>query len=53
MSPLLISKILELFVNTLTADDTYSLCNRENLQQAVKTQISKTQNILPNIWLHF
>ena len=28
---LVISEILGLFVNTLTADDKYSLCNKENL----------------------
>ena len=29
------SEILELFVNTLTADDKYSPCNSENLPQPI------------------
>ena len=31
-----LSKILRLFVNTLTADDKYSLLNRDNLTQPIQ-----------------
>ena len=34
-SLLVISKILGLFVNTLTADDKYSLTKRDNLMQPI------------------
>ena len=34
---LLISEILALFVSILPADQKYSLCNRENLQQSIKS----------------
>ena len=33
MSPIVISEVLGLFIITLTADDKYSLRNRENLPQ--------------------
>ena len=45
MSLLVISEILGLFVNTLTADDKYSLCNRENLLQSIQMQLSKEQKV--------
>ena len=32
---------LGLFVNTLTADDKYSICNTLNLQQPIQMQLSK------------
>ena len=35
MSLLVLCKILRLFVNTLTADDKYSLLNRDNLKQPI------------------
>ena len=38
---LVISSIIGLFVNTMTADDTYSLNNSENLQQPIQMQLSK------------
>ena len=34
-------KALEHFVNTLTADDKYSLLNRDNLMQQIRTQLSQ------------
>ena len=40
-SLLVICKILRLFVNTLTADDKYSLLNRDNLTQAIQTLLSQ------------
>ena len=36
-------KALELFVNTLTADDKYSLLNRDNLMQQIRTQLCQKQ----------
>ena len=38
---LVISEILRRFVNTLTSDENYSLCNRENLPQPIEMQLSK------------
>ena len=34
-------KFLVLFINTLTADDNYSLLNKDNLTQPIKMQFSK------------
>ena len=39
MSLLVISEILTLFVNTLTADDKHSLRNTENLSQPIQMQL--------------
>ena len=36
-------EILRLFVNTLTADDKYSLLNRDNLTQPIQMQLSQKQ----------
>ena len=38
---LVLCKILGLFVNTLTADDKYSLLNRDNLTQSIQTLLSQ------------
>ena len=41
-------KIFGLFVNTLTADDKYSLLNRDNLLQHLQMQLSqKKKNFFP------
>ena len=40
---LVICKVLRLFVNTLTADDKYSLLNRDNLTQPIQMQLSQEQ----------
>ena len=40
MSLLVISKVLGLFVNALTADEKYSPGGSENLQQAIQMQLS-------------
>ena len=42
-SVLVISEIIGLFVNTLTVDDKYSLCNSENLCKRNQMQLSKKQ----------
>ena len=41
MSALVLSEILALFVNTLTAHNKYSLCNVHNFAQQVQTPLSK------------
>ena len=41
MSLLVISEILELFVNTLSSDDSYSSHKRENFLQTIQMQLSK------------
>ena len=42
-SALVWSEILRLFVNTLTADNKYSLCNMDNFAKQVQTPLSQTQ----------
>ena len=39
----MICKILGLVVNTLTADDKYSLLNRESLTQVIPMELSRKQ----------
>ena len=46
-------KILRLLVNTLTADDKYSLLNRENLTQPIEMHLSQKEKLFPNLFLHF
>ena len=46
-------KALELFVNTLTADDKYSLLNRDNLAQPIRTQLSQKQKPFYELLLAF
>ena len=48
---LVIWKMLRLFVNTLTADDKYSLLNRDNLTQPIQLQLPQKQKILLNLLL--
>ena len=45
MSALVISEILTLFVNTLTADDKYSRRNMLNLSQQVQTPLSQKEKL--------
>ena len=42
-----------MFVNTLTADDKYSLLNRDNLTQPIRTQLSQKQNACAQSFLAF
>ena len=42
----MICKILGLFVNALTADDKYSLVNRDNLTQPIQILLSQKQQTL-------
>ena len=50
MSLLVICKILGLFVNTLTADDKYSLLNRDSLTQSIETLLSQKQKTFSGIF---
>ena len=49
-SLLRICKKLSLFVNTLTADDKYSLLNRENLTQPIQMELSQKQKPFPQFF---
>ena len=42
-----------MFVNTLTADDKYSLLNRDNLTQSIWTELSKKQTAFSQLLLAF
>ena len=44
-SLLVICKMLRLFVNTFTADDKYSVLNRDNLTQPIQMQLSQKQKV--------
>ena len=53
MSPLVLCKILRLFVNTLTADDRYSLLNRRNLTEPIQILLSQKKKIFLNFSANF
>ena len=42
-----------MFVNTLTADDKYSLLNRDNLTQKIRTPLSKKHKAFSQFFLAF
>ena len=42
-----------MFVNTLTADDQYSLLNRDNLTQPIRTQLSQKRQAFSEFFLEF
>ena len=44
MSLLVTCETLGLFVNTLTADGKYCVCNSENLPQPIQMELSKETN---------
>ena len=50
---LVLCKILRLFVNTLTADDKYSLLNRDNLTQPIQILLSQKQKTLSRFFFAF
>ena len=52
-SALVWSEILSLFVNTLTADSKYSLCNVHNFAQQVQTQLSRKQKTFCGCFIAF
>ena len=42
-----------MFVNTLTADDKYSLHNRDKLTQLIRTELSQNHTALSQFFLAF
>ena len=42
-----------MFVNTLTADDKYSLLNRDNLTQPIRTPLSQNNKAFSQFFLPF
>ena len=50
---LVICKISRLFSNTLSADGKYSLLNKDNLTQSIKTHLSRKQKTFSDFFLHF
>ena len=52
-SLLVTCKILSPFVNTLTADDKYSLLNGENLTQPIQMHLSQKQQTISEFLCHF
>ena len=42
-----------MFVNTLTADDKYSLLNRDNLRQPIRTPLSQKHKAFSQFFLAF
>ena len=42
-----------MFVNTLTADDKYSLLNTDNLRQPIRTTLSKKRKAFSEFFLAF
>ena len=42
-----------MFVNTLTADDQYSLLNRDNLTQPIRTQLSQKEKAFFQFFVAF
>ena len=53
MCLLLISEILGLFVNTLTAEDNYSVRDKGNLTQPIELQLSKNEKTFSKIFAPF
>ena len=52
-APLVICKILSLFVNRFTADDKYSLLTRDNLVPPIQIILSQKQKNFPVFLLRF
>ena len=50
---LVLCNILRLFVNTLTADDKYSLVNTNNLTQSIQTLLSQKQKTFSQFFSSF
>ena len=53
MSVLVRSKILGLFVNTFTAESTYSRCNMQTFTQQAQTPLSLKQNTFSGFFIAF
>ena len=52
-SVLLIDDLLRLFANTLPADDSYYLLNRNNLAEPIQIQLSQKQNPFSEFFFAF
>ena len=50
---LVVCKMLKLFVHTLSADDKYSLLNRDNLTQLIEILLSQKQNTSSQFFIAF
>ena len=50
---LVICKILQLFVNILTASHKFSLLNRDKLTQPIQMQLSKKEKVFSEFFQHF
>ena len=50
---LVLCKMLKLFVNTLTADDKYSLLKSDNLTQPIQKLLSQKQRTLSGFFFAF
>ena len=50
---LVLCKMLKLFVNTLTADDKYSLLKRDNLTQLIQKLLSQKERTLSRFFFAF
>ena len=48
-----LTEILTLFLNTLTADDKYSLLNRGNLLKEIQMHLSEERKVLSNFFSDF
>ena len=53
MSLFVLSEILRLFLETLVADDKYSLLNQKNLLEPIRMQLSKKQNSFSQFFAPF
>ena len=53
MSPLVLGEILEIFVNTLAADDMYPVQGCENLKLPIQMQLSVKQKIFSEFFIPF
>ena len=53
MSPLMLGKILGVFVNTMTADGKYPIQDCENLQLPIEMQLSKKRKTLSQFFVPF
>ena len=46
-------KLFSRFLNTLTADDKYSLISRDNWMETIQKHLSEKQNIFPRFFCEF
>ena len=53
MSPLVIQKIIRLFLNILTVNDKQYLLNKDNLMQPIQMQLSQKQKTFSEFFFAF